>query len=93
MKCRGGARIWVVGGWLGWGKLGFGSWVNAIKRCARGGGFGLKIENRAVGARISRTKCGGARIWIVGGMLGWGKPGFGSWVNAIKRCERGGGVG
>jgi len=71
----GGAQIRIVGGLLRWGKPGFGSWVRAIKRRAWGRCFGLKHENRAVGARFSRTICGGARIRIVGGLLRWGKPG------------------
>jgi hypothetical protein len=58
-----------------------------------GGGFGLKIENQAVGAQILWMTCRGAQIWVVGGLLGWGKLGFGSWVHAIKQCTRGGLVG
>ena len=42
-------------------------------------------------AQVSRTTCMGARIWVVGGILGWGNLGFGSWVCAIEQCTRGGG--
>ena len=50
--------------------------------------MGPKTENRAVEARFSRTTCGGARSWIVGGQFGRGNPGFRSWVHAIKRHAR-----
>jgi len=57
-------------GWLvRVGKLGFGSWVNAIKRCTRGGGFGLKIENRAVGLGFRERNAGGSDLGS-GGWLG-----------------------
>ena len=85
-----GARIWVVGGRLGWDNPEFGSWVRAIEWDTRGGCFGLKIENRDVGARVSRTTCARARIWVVGDRLGWSNPGFGSWVRAIEWDVRGG---
>jgi hypothetical protein len=84
----GGLRIQIVRGRLGPGKPGFGSWVPTIQRRAKGGSLGSKIESQAAGAQLSRTTCAGARIWIVGGRLWWGKPGFGSWVRAIKRCAR-----
>lgn len=74
----GGLRIQIVRGRLGPGKPGFGSWVPTIQRRAKGGSLGLKIESQAAGARLSRTTCAGARIWIVGGRLWWGKPGV--WV-------------
>ena len=55
-----GARIWVVGGILGWGNLGFGSWVRAIEQCTRGGGLlGANSQNRAVRAQFGQTTCGG----------------------------------
>src|ERR1700683_826886 len=79
-------------GWdlLGLGMPGFRSWVRAIKRRARGGCFGLKSANRAVGARFSRTMCGRARSFVVWSLLGGFNPQFGFCVCAIKQRARGG---
>jgi hypothetical protein len=54
-----GPQIWVVGGRLGWGNLGFRSWVHAIERCSRGGLLGANSQNRAVRARFGQTTCKG----------------------------------
>jgi hypothetical protein len=90
---RGGARIWLEGIQLGRGKMGFNGWEVGIDRCARVSGYGWKIENRAVGARFSRTIRSGARIWLEGTQLGRGKPGFKGWEVGIDHCTRVGGFG
>ena len=56
--CR-GPQIWVVGGRLGWGNLGFRSWVHAIERCSRGGLLGANSQNQVVSARFGQTTCRG----------------------------------
>jgi hypothetical protein len=83
----------VEGTRLGWGKPGLKGWEVGIGRCARVGRFGWKIENQAVRARFSRTKHGGACIWVEGIQLGWGKLGFKGWDVGIDRCARVGGFG
>ena len=48
-----------MGGRLGWGNLGFRSWVHTIERCSRGGLLGANSQNRAVRARFGQTTCKG----------------------------------
>ena len=73
---------------MGLGELGVRGWEVGIDWCARVGGFGPKSENRAAGARFSRTNCGGPLKWVEGTYLGLGKPGLMGWEVGIDRCAR-----
>jgi hypothetical protein len=74
---------------LGWGKLGLKGWEVGIDRRVRVVWFGPKTENRAAGARFSRTnRGGGARSWVAGTYLGPGKPGLRSWELGIDGRTR-----
>ena len=90
---HGGACSWVVGTYMWPGKLGVRGWEVGIDWCARVGGFGPKSENRAAGARFSRTNCGGPLKWVEGTYLGLGKPGLRGWEVGIDRHARVGGFG
>src|ERR1700676_5456327 len=90
---RGGACSWVVGTYMWPGKLGVRGWEVGIDWCARVGGFGTKSENRATGARFSRTNRGGACSWVVGTYMWPGKLGVRGWEVGIDWCARVGGFG
>jgi hypothetical protein len=64
-----------------------------IGRRTRVGGFGPKSENRAAGARFSRTNHRGPLKWVEGTYLGRGKPGLRGWEVGIDRRTRVGGFG
>jgi len=73
------------------GKPGFKGCEVGIDRSARVGGFGWETEKRAGGARFSRTKSEGTRIWVEEDHLGWGKLVFKGWEVGINRRAREGG--
>jgi len=78
---------------LGLGKPGLRGWEVGIDRRARVVWFGPKTENRAIGARFSRTNCGGPFKWVEGTYLWLGKPGLRGWEVGIDRHARVGGFG
>jgi hypothetical protein len=84
----GGPLKWVEGTYLGLGKPGLRGWEVGIDRCARVVWCVPKTENRATGARFSRTNHGGLLKWVEGTYLGPGKPGLRSWELGIDGRTR-----
>jgi hypothetical protein len=60
---------------MGWGKLGFKSWVRAIERRARGVVVvGANSTTKAPWLGFRERTVGGAHNWVVGTYMSWGKP-------------------